>query len=362
MSEIEEKLARLRGLLAERNLDAALLARSVDFAWLTGGARGYVDTATDYGAASLLVTPDARYVLTTNIEATRLHAEEPLEAQGFELRAAPWYEPNPALAELTAGLRLGADVARAGAVDISGGLKQLRLDLTPVEGERYRAAGRLCAEAMDAAIRQVRPGMSEYEIAGLLAGETMARGALPIVNLIATDERIFEFRHPLPTDKKLQKYAMLVLGGRRHGLVVSITRLVHFGRLSAELQRKQDACVRVDATFLARTRPGRLVSSVFEAGVQAYAAAGFPDEWQFHHQGGPTGYEPREYTANAATGEAVHPGQAYAWNPSIRGVKTEDTILVGAETNEVLTVIEGWPTVAVEVDGRTYQRPAVLEM
>jgi Xaa-Pro aminopeptidase len=362
MSEIEEKLACLRALLAGRDLDAALLARSANFAWLTGGASAYVNTATDNGAASLLVTPDAQYVLTTNIEAPRLRAEEALETQGFQLRAAPWYEPNPALAELTAGLHLGADVAQPGALDIVGGLKLLRLHLTPAEGERFRVVGRLCAEAMDAAIRQVRPGMSEYEIAGLLAGETRARGALPIVNLIATDERIYNFRHPLPTDKKLNKYAMLVLCGRRQGLVASVTRLVHFGPLPAELQRKQAACVQVDATFLARTRAGALVSSVFEAAVQAYAATGFPDEWKRHHQGGPIGYEPREYTANAASGEAVYLGQAYAWNPSIAGVKTEDTTLVGAEANEVLTTIAGWPTIPVEIDGQTYRRPAILEL
>jgi antitoxin VapB len=67
---------------------------------------------------------------------------------------------------------------------------------------------------MRQAIMAVRPGMSEFEIAGLLSQAVESRGVQTIVNLIATDERIFSFRHPLPTSKKLQHYAMLIVCGR----------------------------------------------------------------------------------------------------------------------------------------------------
>jgi antitoxin VapB len=215
---------------------------------------------------------------------------------------------------------------------------------------------------MDAAIRQARPGMTEYQIAGVLAGETLARGALPIVDLIATDERIFRYRHPLPTEKKMERYAMLVLCGRQYGLVCSITRLVHFGPLPEKLRRKELACGRVDATMFSRTRPGATIGDIFQAAVDAYAAEGFPGEWQLHHQGGPAGYNPREFVATPGETEVVVEGQAYAWNPSITGVKSEDTILVGTGGNEILTTIAGWPTLTVEVDGQAWARPAVLEM
>jgi Xaa-Pro aminopeptidase len=208
----------------------------------------------------------------------------------------------------------------------------------------------------------VRPGLTEMEIAGLLAAATYAQGALPIVNLIATDERIFRFRHPLPTGKKLERYAMLVLCGRRQGLVASITRLVHFGPLPEELQRKQEACARVDATFIARTRPGARLGDVFAAAQAAYAEAGFPDEWQLHHQGGPAAYEPREFVATPGSGHVVQEGEVYAWNPSITGIKSEDTIVAGRERNEVLTTISGWPMLQVEVDGVSWERPAILEV
>jgi antitoxin VapB len=363
MNEFGEKQSRIHSLLAEHQLDALLLRRVSSFAWATGGAASYVNTATTEGAASLLLTPAGRYVVTNNIEATRLEQEEKLAVQGWELRAAPWHETNQAIAELTPGLRLGADGAYPGATDLSTEFARLRTHLTPAEGERFRALGRLCAAAMEAAIRAVRPGRSEYEIAALLARETQSRGAQPIVNLIATDERIFQFRHPLPTAQKLGRYAMLVLCGRKWGLVCSITRLVHFGRLPAELRRKAEATARVDATFLAATRPGRTLGEIFQRALAVYAATGFAGEWQLHHQGGPAGYEPREFLATPNSTDVVAVGQAYAWNPSITGTKSEDTILVGESGHEVLTTISGWPTLTVTLaDGQTVVRPAILEV
>jgi Xaa-Pro aminopeptidase len=360
MTEIQEKLKRLRTVLEVNGLDAALLNRNPNFAWLTGGAVGYVNSATDMAAASLLVTPTGHYVLANNIEAARLEAEERLADLGFEFRVAPWYEGNPAAAALTQGLRLGADGPMAGATDISAAVADLRMNLLPQELERYRKLGQACGDAMDTAMHQVRPGLTEYQIAGLLAHALLDRGILPIVNLIATDERIFRFRHPLPTSKVLDRYAMLVLCGRQAGLVASVTRLIHFGPLPEELQRKQAACALVDATLIHATRPGRSLVDIFQDGLAAYAGAGFPDEWQLHHQGGPAGYEPREFVATPALAYPVAANQAYAWNPSITGVKCEDTILIGPDANEIITTMPGWPMLSVDVAGMTYQRPAIL--
>jgi antitoxin VapB len=362
MTEFNLKQERIQALLVERKLDALLLRRVSSFAWVTCGAASYVNTATTTGEAALLITSSGRYLITNNIEATRLEQEEKLVTQGWEFRVAPWHEARDTVAELTRGSRLGADGPYPGATDLSDDLARLRANLTPDEDNRFRELGRLCAEAMDSAARTVRPGQTEYQIAELLAHQAESRGVQAIVNLIATDERIFSFRHPLPTDKKLDRYAMLVLCGRRWGLVCSLTRLVHFGRLPDDLCRKAKAAAQVDATFIAATRPGCLLGEVFQRGMSAYAASGFPDEWHLHHQGGPAGYEPREYVATPHSTDVVSIGQVYAWNPSITGTKSEDTILVGEAANEVLTAIENWPTLSVTVNGQTFARPAILEI
>jgi len=86
------------------------------------------------------------------------------------------------------------------------------------------------------------------------------------------------------------------------------------------------------------------------------------NKWHLHHQGGPAGYEPREYVATPHSTDVVSAGQAYASNPSITGAKSEDTILVGEAGNEVLTATRDWPTLSVTVNGQTVARPAILEI
>jgi antitoxin VapB len=122
-----------------------------------------------------------------------------------------------------------------------------------------------------------------------------------------------------------------------------------------------EAVAKVDATFIASTQTGQSLGDVFKRGIKAYAEVGYPDEWQLHHQGGLAGYEPREILATACSEEIVSLGQVYAWNPSITGTKSEDTILVTDDGSEILTAMNDWPTTEVHINGQTILRPTVLE-
>ena len=90
--------------------------------------------------------------------------------------------------------------------------------------------------------------------------------------------------------------------------------------------------------------------SLTQARIAAYADEGHPDEWQHHHQGGPTGYLGRESFAVPSDDTPVLEHQAFAWNPSIAGTKSEDTYLAGRP----LTSTPDWP--------QTEGRPAILEL
>jgi Xaa-Pro aminopeptidase len=362
MNEYERKAVSMRSFMADQRIEALLIKGVANFAWATCGAASYVNTATGTGEAWLLITGDAKQLFANNIEATRLESEEALKVQGWEFVVNPWYEGSDALAEALAGKKVGSDMPYPDAVDISGALADYRTHLSPEEQERFRALSQRCAGAMNDAIRAVKPGMSEYEIAALLGYETQRRGAQPIVNLIAVDENIYSYRHPLPTGKVMERYAMLVLCGRWQGLVASITRLVHFGKLPDDLRQKADAVAKIDATFIAETRPGASLGQIFAAAQAAYASTGYADEWMLHHQGGPASFEPRDYVATPGAAQLVSAGQVYAWNPSITGTKSEDTILVRETGNEVLTTIAGWPKISVEIDGQVIERPDILEI
>ena len=72
-------------------------------------------------------------------------------------------------------------------------------------------------------------------------------------------------------------------------------------------------------------------------------------------------YELGESVATPSSEEVVSVGQVYAWNPSITGTKSEDTILVTAQGYEILTYMNDWPTIPVHINGQTFFRPANLE-
>ncbi len=362
MDEISLKLSSLRALLLQHGLEGVLLRKASSFSWLTGGLSSVINTASSFGEASLLVTQENAYLLTNTIEAPRFLQEDQVEQQGWKIIVQDWYSSEPPLNLLTKEQRLGCDHPMPNLVDLSVEIARLRSILSPEEQNRFRELSTLSAQAMAEAIYAVRPGMSEYEISALLARACLSRGVEPIVRLIATDERIFRYRHPPATAKRLNQYAMLVLCGRKYGLVVSLTRLIHFGKLPDEIQKKAHATAYVDAVALTATRVGRTLGDVFNDITLAYETAGYPEEWKLHHQGGPAGYEPREFIATPESQERVAAGQTFAWNPSITGTKSEDTILVKEDGFEVLTEIPGWPAIEIEVSGTFIRRPAILEM
>lgn len=362
MSELELKLRRIDDLLNHYSLNALLLRQSASFAWVTCGADPNVNVADRYGASSVLIAPHGRYILTDNIEAGRLHEEQHLQDQDWEYRVASWYSQDGIVAELAQGLELGADCEYPGAIDLQEEIARMRASLLPEEIERFREVCRAASEAMDAAIMTVRPGLTELQIAGILARNAISRGLEPVVRLVGTDERVYKYRHPLPTEKRLEKYAMLGLSARQYGLIASITRLVHFGPIPEDLRNKTRACALIDAHYISATRPGKKLNEILQEALDCYRLYGFEDEWRLYHQGGLAGYLPREVVATPDTADEVRQGHVYAWNPSITGVRSEDTILVGEERNEVLTAIPHWPVTKVNLRGQTVERPSILEI
>ncbi|HEV2661095.1 MAG TPA: M24 family metallopeptidase [Ktedonobacteraceae bacterium] len=359
-TEVDAKLLRLRRSMAERHIDAVRLTTIASTAWITAGAGMYVDESTDLAASSILVTEDRAYVVTDSIEAPRLQREEELDELGFEFLLKPWYaESDPAAALLT-GKQVGHEGPGA-EVDFSAELRHLRTTLQDEEILRLRRVSALAAEAMYEAIQAVRPGMSEYEAAARLAQAARERGGTAVVNLIASDERIYQYRHPLPTAKPIERYAMLVLSLRKEGFVPSITRLVHFGPQPEDLRKRAQAVARVDARMILGTRPGHTLGSLFELARRAYREEGYPEAIEEHHQGGSMGYHSREIIAHPSDKTPIEHKQAFAWNPSIRGVKSEDTMLVGQHGPEILTSLINWPMWDIEIDGKTLARPAILE-
>jgi antitoxin VapB len=236
-------------------------------------------------------------------------------------------------------------------------LMHARSALTEPEIERYRSLCRDTAAATGAALREAQPRDTEFGLAGRAARRLYEREIEPVVMLVAGEARLPLHRHPLPTAAPLGARTMLVVCGRRHGLVSAVTRLRAFTPLAAAERAVYANLLAVEAAYLDATRPGARIGDIVAAGAAAYAAHGFPaDEWHHHHQGGPNGYTTRDYLASPRTDHVAVERQAFAWNPSGAGFKVEDTILATAAGVEILSPDPDWP--CLEVAGR--QRPDVL--
>lgn len=361
--EVREKERRVRGFLRAKGLQALLLKRQANFSWLTGGGLNLVGITTEVGAASLLITEKGKAVISNNIESPRMAAEEKLEDQGFLVRSFPWYEEREASAvrEIIGKGTLGCDVPFPDAVVLTEEIARLRYSLTAEEQVRYRWLGERVSAALEKTMSAAVQGEKESEVVGRLCNALWRDRIDPVTLMSAADERISLFRHPIPTEKKVERILMVSVNARKGGLIVSLTRFVHFGKIPPELKERYLANVWIDCMFMAATRPGVPAAEVLRKGIEAYRIKGYPEEWKLHHQGGSIGYTGRDYRCHFQTKDVVQENQAFTWNPSLAGTKSEDTILAAARGMEMITKPILYPTLSVEAGGLAFVRPDILE-
>lgn len=358
--ELNAKHDKLVEWMRGQRLGGVLIRRNENVAWITGGAVELrVLTPCETGVASILVTAEGkRYYFTTENEAPRLHDEE-FGALDFEPVLFPWYaDDTAAAAAKLAGGPLGSDTLVPESTAVN--LFPLRAALSESEIARYRWLGAETTAATVESLHQVEPGLSEYDLEAITAANLLKRGILPSVYLYAVDDRILKYKHAVARGKRLKQYAMLNLCSRKWGLAISITRFVHFGALPAELAARFKSAAQVNAALLDATKAGATSAQLFKVAHEAYVTEGFPGEEKFHHQGGPTGYGEREWVATPTGAETVVNNQAFAWNPSIRGGKTEDTVILHEGKIEWLTSTPELPVIEAKVNDKSYPAAGVL--
>jgi antitoxin VapB len=369
--EIVEKTERLVRLIEAEKLAGVLINAQHNFAWLTCGGANGIDISRDPGAGWLLVRRDGkRFVLANRIEMARLIDEE-LAGGDFEAvefpwedeRAAPDFVVKRARALLEGNQAVGCDLPVTGADRIvEAQLSRVRSHLTQPEIERYRELGRDAGEVIGRLARRLEPGMSEREIARLAVHALAGKGMRAVVALVAADERLARYRHPVPTERRWERVAMIVVCARRGGLIASLTRIVCSGAVPDELLRRTNACARVNARLWEATRAGVSGSELYSVAAHAYEDEGFSGEERLHHQGGATGYRTREWVAHPYCDEKVQIPQAFAWNPSITGTKVEETCLAFDDWVESISASPDWPKIQVKGGERDYEFPDVLAL
>ena len=362
LSEIQEKEKKIFKLIADQGLDGLCLFRAVNFVWFTAGGTNRVVAGTERGCAFILLLEGKKYVYAPVNEIERIMTEQ-VPNQDFIPVIFQWYDnPLSILENAVRGRKIGSDLPMAGMQFVGSEVDLLRFTLTPAEIHKARELADICSGELARFCVDIRPGMREQEMQGLLSGRLLAQGVHTPVLLVGTDERILQHRHPVVTEKILAKHALIAMVGEKWGIHITLTRSVYFGKLPEVLRKRHELVCRVDGAMEAATVAGQTTNAVLEKAKEYYARFGYPEEWKRHHQGGLIAYAPREFKAPDRNEiMAVH--QMYGWNPTLQGTKSEETLLINSEGLPVVltSVPPWWPKLEMEIEGRGIIRPAILE-
>ena len=359
MTEFDLKAGRVAAVARAAGLGGVLLGTPPNFAWLTGGRTNRIDISREPGAGALLVTAEGEVAVLANaIEMPRLldealagHTVTPIETGWPDERANAGWAIEAARART--GGPIGADWPAPGAVVVDAAVARARLPLVPEEITRLRALGEEAGRTMGALCRRLRPGQTEEEIAGEAVAAFGLIGARSLVTLVGCDARLPRYRHPVPTPTPWRDLVMVATCVERHGLVVALSRFVAATAPDAAWRERLVTTAQVFAALLDASRHDATGAALFATAEAAYARLGAPGEERRHHQGGAIGYRSRDWVAHPGSTDRVVVPQTFAWNPSMRGTKVEDTALVTATGVELLTTTPDWPAIAIEAQGHT---------
>lgn len=369
--EIEIKTERLQKVLAAESLGGVLINAQHNFAWLSGGRSSGIDLSRENGAAFLLVRGDGkRFILANNIEMPRFLTEE-ISAGDFEPTEFAWQKEKAsgefivkkAKSLLHNNKNLASDLVLHDQIrSIESLISRCRYSLTEWEIEKYRKLGQDAGRAVGNVLKIINAGETENEIARKTRDELAKFQIYPVVTLVGADARIEKFRHPVPTENRWKKVLLIVVCGKREGLIANLSRIVCAGDVPSDLKRKTEAAAYIFAKMLDATKTGTSGAEIYRLTAEAYAEKGFAGEINLHHQGGATGYRTRDWVIHPSSGETVFPNQAFAWNPSITGTKAEETALVIENKTEIITATPDFPQIPVEIDGKVFFSPGILSL
>jgi len=361
--EVKIKLERVRNFLRENDLSAMLIKKQPNFSWITAGGVNFVGIATEIGVTSVLITDKEQFVIANRIEARRMREEEVDDM--FEVIEYEWYEDKEMeiVKSIVGNGKVGCDIVLPGTHFVDNTFKKLRYELTEGEIERYLYLGEKLSRTVEEVLMyEIKPGETEIEIAGKISARLWKDGIEPTAFMIASDDRIRNYRHPISKNKKIEKLVMASVNARYRGLIATITRMAYFGEISENLRKQYRDNVEIECIMIAKTKIGEEMRIPVLSAIEEYEKRGYKDEWKLHHQGGSMGYYPRDIRVTPTTTEKVCRNQAFCWNPSITGTKSEDGFIITEKGPIMITKPIIFPALKVEVEGMTFVKPDILEI
>lgn len=287
-------VAKQVAAMAAGDLDAMVAISPENFAYVTGFVVPS-QPVLRWRHAAVVTTRDGKTaLLSVDMEATTVRGR----ADGVEVRVWQEFERNamPVLAGLLRDLgladaRIGieTDYLPFGDMDVlrsllprvrweavEGPFNRLRMLKTPRELELLRRLSRLTDRALETALRSVRAGSSEMDLAGALTGAIYRLGADGFRFLIvATGERS-QYPNVGPTDRTLQPgdLVRLEVFGLLAGYHAGVCRTAVVGEPSAEATRIWATLVECRDIVFDAIRPGASAAEVYRRFLARFAELG----------------------------------------------------------------------------------------
>jgi Xaa-Pro dipeptidase len=332
---------------------ALLLTTPASVNWRTGGLSDPIDVTASSDPVWVIDADAGSALITNEIEAPRLAHDFRVAEWGWDVLTVPWFDDGARLTQAceyanVAPLELLSDTAGVGR-GVNDELTRARLVLSDAEQEDLRDLGTLAGSALGAGMDAWHPGITtDFEVASAISAALESEGGRAVCLIVGGDDRLRAFRHPLAVGDVVNDALMAVVVAKRAGLHVAATRLCTRSA-DDEIVTLMKSLGSINDQILAASLPGGTWGDTMVALALAYEEAGYSDAWREHFQGGPIGFEQREFELAPTQIDSPfwsverRTHTAVAWNPSLRGgAKIEETYLLG-EGLELLTATPSWP-------------------
>lgn len=360
--EFKEKRRRVRDFFDKTAYEAMIIGRQDNFAWYTCGGNNSVIITSEIGCASLVLTKDKDYVIAQYMDCQRIIDEE-LQGLDIEPINLKWYEISreEKAANIIKGLRTISDIPIEGAILAPNQIYELHYPLTEKEMGKCRWIGNKTEEIISKVAEQIRHRMSEHEIEVMFLYEYGKHKMTPEVLLIGSDYRLSKYRHPNPSDKKVDKLILLHPAVRKWGLHANVTRMVYLGdKVPEDVIQKYEMLNLLQAQTMSMCVPGEKFSKIFNSRKELLKNTEFKEEWRYHYPGGITGYMLCDATICAKHDAEVVINQTYDWFITLTGVKVEELSANTSRGIEMLSVTGKWPTKEYTFNEKIFRFPQIL--
>ncbi|NNK66409.1 MAG: aminopeptidase P family protein [Rhodobacteraceae bacterium] len=349
-----DRLTKLRGLMAQEGVDLVVLAPGAHMDWALG-VRPHAD---ERPVLAFITASHASFLIPVlEAESARNQTDLPFYTWADDTG------PHKALTRLLS--ETGAETAQSLVLDeamradhaalvqdaLPGAARsfteatvgRLRMTKDAEEFTRLKDNARIADRAMQAAWAAMRPGMTETEVADVVAESFAAAGAAPLFRIIGTGGNgAYPHHHTGRTKLAMGDAVVMDIGAGKDGFSSDITRMAVIGAPPEGYAEIHAIVERAVQAAMAAARPGAKAHEVDDAARGVITEAGYGDYF-VHRTGHGMGVEVHEPPWITATSQTpLEVGMVFSIEPGVYlpdrfGLRLEDIVMLRADGPEILS-------------------------